>query len=98
VDSIIVKADLPGLESKVVDVSLLGDLLTIKGEKKKEEEKKEVRFHSIERFHGTFQRSFRIPAAVLTDKIEASFEKGVLKVVLPKTEEAKAKPIKVQVK
>lgn len=96
--SIVVKADLPGLEASDIDVSISEDVLTIKGEKRKEEEKTGERVHSIERYYGSFQRSFRIPTTIQTDKVEASFEKGVLSITLPKTEEAKKKEIKVQVK
>jgi HSP20 family protein len=97
-ESITVKAELPGLEPKDIEVTLSGDLLTIKGEKKKEEDKKDEKYHCSERFHGTFERSFRLPAGVKLDKVEAKFDKGVLTITLPKTEEAKTKEIKVQVK
>ncbi|GLI35215.1 MAG: Hsp20/alpha crystallin family protein [Deltaproteobacteria bacterium] len=97
-ECIYVKAELPGLEAKDIDVSLVGDRLTIKGEKTKEAEKKGEHFHSIERYSGSFQRSFRLPSTVQMEKIEATFEKGILTVVLPKTEEAKSKEIKITVK
>ena len=97
-DSIVVKAELPGMEAKDIDVSILGDRLTIKGEKKKEEEKKGEHFHSMERYYGSFQRSFRLPSTVNMDKIEAGFDKGILTITLPKTEEAKTKEIKIEVK
>jgi HSP20 family protein len=96
-DGIHVKAELPGLEAKDIDVSILGDRLTIKGEKTKEEERKGEHFHTSERYHGSFRRSFRLPATVQTEKIEASFQKGVLTITLPKTEEAKSKEIKIKV-
>ena len=97
-DSFIVKAELPGLEANDVNVSISGDLLTIKGEKKKEEEEKDEHHHYIERYSGSFQRSFRIPGNIKTDNIDANFDKGVLKVTLPKTEEAKMKEIEIKVK
>jgi len=97
-ESITVKAELPGLEPKDIEVTLSGDLLTIKGEKKKEEEKKDEKSHSTERFYGMFERSFRLSIGIKMDKVEAKFDKGVLTVTLPKTEEAKAKEIKVPVK
>lgn len=96
--SIVVKAELPGLESSDIDVSITEDTLTIKGEKKREEERTGERFHSVERYYGSFQRSFRLPANIQTDKVEATFERGLLVITLPKTEEAKKKEIKVQVK
>lgn len=97
-DKLIVKAELPGLEAKDVNVSVSGDLLTIKGEKEKEEEEKDEHYHCVERRYGSFHRSFRLPASVKGDKVEATFDKGVLKVTLPKVEEAKNKEIEVKVK
>lgn len=96
-NSIVVKAELPGLEVKDIDVSLAGDLLTIKGEKRKEEEEKGEHYHYSERYYGSFQRSFRLPTTIQADKVEAKFEKGVLRITLPKTEEAKKKEIKIKV-
>jgi len=78
-DNLVVKAELPGLAPKDVDVSISGD-------------------HYVERYYGSFQRSFKLPSTVQTDKIEASFDKGVLKVTLPKAEEAKKKRIEVKIK
>ena len=97
-DSYIVKAELPGLEAKDVNVNLSGDLLTIKGEKKKEAEDKEEQHYCVERYYGSFQRVFQLPSGVKGDKIAATFEKGVLKITLPKAEEAKKKEIEIKVK
>ena len=97
-DNFIVKAELPGLESKDVNVSISGDLLIIKGEKKKEEEEKDEHHYYVERYSGSFQRVFQLPTAVKGDKVEATFDKGVLKVTLPKVEEAKKKEIEIKVK
>ena len=94
----IVKAELPGLDAKDVSVNLSGDLLTIKGEKKKEEEEKDEHHHFIERYSGSFQRSFQLPTAVKGDKVEAAFDKGILKVTVPKAEEAEKKEIEIKVK
>jgi HSP20 family protein len=97
-DNFVVKAELPGLEAKDVNVSISGDILTIKGEKKAEEEEKDEHYHRIESYSGSFQRVFQLPSGVKADKIEATFDKGVLKVTLPKVEEAKKKEIEVKVK
>ncbi len=97
-DAIHIKAELPGLEPSDIEVSILDDVLTIKGEKKQEEEKEEEHHHYRECFYGSFQRSFRLPAEVQTDKIEAKFDKGVLRITLPKSEETKKKEIKIHVK
>jgi HSP20 family protein len=97
-DSFTVKAELPGMDAKEVDVSISGDVLTIKGEKKKEEEEKDEHHYRSERYYGSFQRSFQLPAGVQADKVEATFDKGVLKVSLPKAEEARKKQIEVKAK
>ena len=97
-DDFVVKAELPGLEAKDVNVSISGDILTIKGEKKAEEEEKDEHYHRVERCSGSFQRVFQLSSGVKADKIEAKFDKGVLKVILPKVEEAKKKEIEVKVK
>ena len=97
-DNFIIKAELPGVEKKDVSVALSGDFLAIKGEKKKVEEEKDEHHYRSERYYGSFQRSFRLPSSVQADKIEATFDKGVLKVVLPRVEEAKKKEIKIKVK
>ena len=94
----VVKAELPGLDAKDVNVSLSGDLITIKGEKKKEEEEKDEHHYCAERYSGSFQRSFQLPASVKGDKVEATFDKGVLKVTIPKAEEAEKKEIEIKVK
>jgi len=97
-DKLLFKAELPGLDTKDVSVSISGDLLIIKGEKKAEEEEKDEHYHCVERYAGSFQRVFRLPSGVKADKIEATFDKGVLKVTLPKIEEAKKKEIDIKVK
>ncbi len=97
-ESFVIKAELPGLEAKDVNVSISGDLLIIKGEKKKEEEEKDEHHYCAERYYGSFQRTFQLPTGVHGDKIEATFDKGVLKVTLPRIEEAKKKEIEIKVK
>jgi HSP20 family protein len=96
-DSLVVKVELPGLDAKDIDVSISGNLLTIKGEKKKEEEEKDEHHYCSERYYGSFQRVFQLPTHVKADQVEATFDKGVLKVTLPKVEEARKKQIEVKV-
>jgi HSP20 family protein len=96
-DTLTITAEIPGLEAKDVDVSISGDMLTIKGEKKQEKEEKDEYHHVVERSYGAFSRMVRLPAPVAADKIKASFKNGVLTVSLPKTEEAKQKAIPVTV-
>lgn len=96
-DEVIVKADLPGLSKEDVDVNLSGKTLTIKGEKKQEEEVKEKDYYRRERSYGSFVRSVELPAEVKPEEIKATFKDGVIEVRLPKTEEAKKKTITVKV-
>jgi HSP20 family protein len=83
---LVVKAELPGVESKDVELNLAGDLLTLKGEKKHEEETNEAGRHLVERSYGSFSRSIRLPYEVDADKAAANFENGVLTVRMPKPE------------
>jgi len=94
---LVVRAELPGMDPKDIDISLNEGVLTIRGEKKQEKEEKEEGYHLIERSYGSFTRSIRLPKEVQSEKIEASFKNGILKVVLPKSEEAKKKEIKIKV-
>jgi len=93
-----VTAELPGMDEKDIEVTLSGDMLTIKGEKKEEREEKERNYYFSERRFGSFQRSFRLPEGVNPDKVEARFDKGVLTVTLPKTAEAAKRQRKIAIK
>ena len=97
-DSIVIKAELPDVEQKDIDVRIEDGLLTIKGERKHESEVKKENYHRIERYFGSFQRSFKLPGTVDQEKVAAACEKGVLTVTLPKKEEVKPKQINVEVK
>jgi len=94
-DKFVVKAELPGMKEEDIHISVVGDTLSIRGEKKTEAEIKEEDYYRCERSYGSFYRSIPLPSTVDADKIEASFEDGVLEVVLPKS--AKMKPKKVAV-
>ncbi|HSB04211.1 MAG TPA: Hsp20/alpha crystallin family protein [Thermodesulfobacteriota bacterium] len=96
-NEIIVKAEIPGLDPKDIDISLSEGVLTIKGEKKQEKEEKDSNFHLVERSYGSFTRLVRLPKEVKGEKISASYKDGVLKITLPKSEEAKKKEIKIRV-
>ena len=97
-DEFVVKADIPGINEKDLSVTLSGDNLIIKGERKEEKEEKGKHFHRVERRYGSFQRSIPLPVAVDSDKIKAEYSNGVLEIHLPKTAEAKPKEIKISVK
>lgn len=86
-----VTAELPGVEEKDVEVSLSGDVLTIKGEKKEEKEEKGEERYRLERSYGSFRRSFSLPCEVNSEKATATYKKGVLTITLPKVAEAKKK-------
>ena len=96
-DNFVVKAEVPGVDAKDIDISLTGDVLTIKGEKKQEKEEKEEDYHLIERGYGSFSRSVRLPAEVESGKIKAAYKDGILSITLPKSEKAKAKEVKIKV-
>jgi HSP20 family protein len=91
------EADLPGLKKEEIDISVLDNVITLKGERKHETETKEKDYHRVERRYGSFARSFEIPGGFDADKISAHFDSGVLKVTLPKREDTKPKQIEVKV-
>ena len=93
-----VTAELPGMSEKEIDLSISGDTLTIRGEKKEEKEDKNKNYYYSERSYGTFMRSVPLPRQVETDKVSASFNKGVLTITLPKTAEAMESMKKIDVK
>ncbi len=97
---VLVRAELPGLDQKDIDVRLSDDMLTIRGEKKDEHEAgdEDGSYYVSERRYGTFQRTIRVPQGIDADKVEASFSKGVLTVTLPKTREAQDRSKKIDVK
>jgi HSP20 family protein len=96
-DEIVLRADLPGLEQKDVDVSVENGTLTVRGERKEEKETKEEDYYACERWTGAFFRSVTLPPGIEADKVRASFRNGVLEVHLPKAKEAKAKKIEIKV-
>ena len=96
-NSIQVRLEVPGIDEKDIDIRLENNVLTVRGERKFEKEEKEENFHRIERRYGSFTRSFTLPATVNSEDVQADYEKGVLKIRLPKRAEAKPKQIKVNV-
>ncbi|PJB81311.1 MAG: molecular chaperone [Acidobacteria bacterium CG_4_9_14_3_um_filter_49_7] len=93
-----IKADLPGMTEKDIDVTVENNTLTIKGERKFENEDKRENYHRIERQYGSFYRSFQLPNTVDVTKINADFKNGILELALPKREETKPKKISINVK
>lgn len=92
---IVVHAELPGMKQEDIDIELSGDTLTLRGERKFENEERRDNFVRVERSYGRFQRSFTIAAAIQHDKVSATYRDGVLEIHLPKSEEQR--PRKVQV-
>lgn len=88
-------AELPGMKREDIQVEFENGLLTIRGSRTREEEKKEKNFHRVERSFGSFARAFRLPATVDAEKIAATYEDGVLRLEMPKREESKARRIQI---
>ena len=97
-EAIIVKSAIPGIKPEDLNISITGDVLTIKGETRDEEEIEEENYIQRERCYGSFCRSLAIPLPVITDEIQAEFEDGVLTLTMPKAEEVKPKSIEVKAK
>jgi len=93
--SLTLKLEVPGLNEEDINVTLENNTLTVSGERKFEKEEKEENFHRIERRYGSFTRTFRLPNTVDSEKVEAGYDKGVLKITLAKRAEAKPKTIKI---
>jgi HSP20 family protein len=93
-----IKAEIPEVKKEDVKVTVDSGVLIIRGERKQEKEEKDKKFHRIERYYGSFTRSFTLPDNVDESKIEASFKDGMLNLQIPKTEAAKPKAIEVKVK
>ncbi len=95
-DELVMKVELPGIKKEDLDITLDGDRLTIKAEKKQEEVAEDATYHARERYYGQYSRSALLPFHVDGDKISATLENGVLEIRLPKAEQAKARQIEVK--
>ena len=95
-NAIVVRAEIPGCKAEDIDISVYGNTLTISGEKKFEEEKKEKGYYHVESTYGSFRRELTLPTDVDPDKIEADCKDGVLSITLPKAASAKAVKVKVK--
>lgn len=94
-NELVLKAELPGMSKEDLNVTITENRITIAGEKKQEEKVEKKDYHWVERTHGTFSRSFRLPENVKGDDARATFKEGLLEIRVPKTEEAKSKKITV---
>jgi HSP20 family protein len=95
--NLILRAELPGMTEKQIDVKLEGNTLTLKGERKMDNEDKKNNYHRVESFYGAFTRSFRLPETVDLEKISADYKNGVLTVTIPQKPEVKPREITVSV-
>ena len=97
-DNIVLKAELPGVDPKDVEIRVEDSTLFLKGERKFEKEVKEENYHRVERSYGSFARSFSLPNSIAADKVVAEYKNGMLTLTMPKREEAKPKTIRIDVK
>lgn len=95
-NEVVVRAALPGIKADEVQINITGELLSLKGEVKQENETKEKAYHIREQRWGTFERSIALPTQVVADKAKAEFENGILTITLPKAEEVKPKTITIK--
>ena len=96
-DGVLVSIEIPGMEQKDIKLTVRENVLTLRGEKKREEEVKNADYLVSERTFGSFERSFTLPTNIQADKVTATYKNGILDIVLPKAEEAKPKEITVKV-
>jgi len=97
-ESVVIKAEVPDIDQKDIEVRIEDNTLMLKGERKLDQSIQKENYHRVERYYGPFQRSFSLPATIDQEKIKANCERGVLTIILPKREEKKTKQITVEVK
>lgn len=96
-DDLVLTVDVPGVRDKDVTVSITGDLLSIKGERRAADDAKDYQYLHVERVYGQFERLVQLPMAVQADKVRATYRDGVLQIVLPKAEELKPREVKIDI-
>ena len=94
-DDVVLSFDIPGMTEKDIQLSITGDLLTVKGERRLERDETQDTYHRVERVYGKFERTLQLATPVQTDKVKATYRDGVLEVTLPKVEEVKPREIKI---
>jgi len=93
--NLVIKADMPGVDEKAIDLNLEGNILSLRGERKLDPEVEQGTYYQVEGFYGSFSRSFRLPDSIDADKISANYRNGVLTVTVPSKPEAQPRTIKV---
>jgi HSP20 family protein len=96
-DDLVVTAELPGVKEKDINLSIVGDMLSLRGQRLVDHQVEDENYHRIERWSGSFERHIQLPIPVQTDKVRASYRDGVLEIRLPKIEEVKPREIKIDV-
>jgi HSP20 family protein len=96
-DDLYVTFEVPGVREKEISVSITGDVLTVKGERKWDKELKDENYHRLERVYGKFERAIPLPVPVQADRVKATYREGVLEIKLPKADEVKSKEIKIDI-
>ncbi len=96
-DDVVLAFEVPGVAEKDVNVSITGDVLTVKGERRLQRELNEQSYHRLERAYGKFERTVQLPMAVQADKVRAHYRDGVLTITLPKADEVKPREIKIDI-
>jgi HSP20 family protein len=94
-EALIITAELPGMKKEEVELQIVNGVLTIRGEKKQEKEKKTPRMHVFERAYGVFERAFALPQSVDLEKVKAEFENGVLTIIVPKLAQEKGRKVQI---
>ncbi len=97
-ESVVIKAEVPDIDQKDIEVRIEDSTLTLRGERKHDQEVRKENYHRVERYYGAFQRSFSLPTTIDQEKVKATCDKGVLTIILPKKEQIKPKQISVEVK
>jgi HSP20 family protein len=92
-----IRAEIPGMKKEDIKISINKNVLTISGEKKEEKKTEEKKYHRVESYYGSFQRSFVLPDGIKSEKVDANFKDGVLSVVVPKSEEAREKAVDIKI-
>ena len=94
---LVLRAELPGVDEKEIELKLEGNVLTLKGERKMEKDEKKANYHRVESYHGAFSRSFELPDTIDRDKIKAEYKNGILTVTIPRKPEVQPREIPVSV-
>lgn len=97
-DTLIIKAEVPGIDPKDLEISITDNILTIKGEMKQGDDEEKGDYHRMERSYGFFSRTLQLPCKIVAEEVHATYKKGVLSIVMPKCQEVSAPEIRIKIK